>query len=69
MKTILLIAMVFLGACKATEFHSGTYKVASAKKIANNQSLVHLEGLDKEFVMPTDTLKKGDYVLFVDKRP
>lgn len=69
MKTALLIVMVFLGACKASQFQNGTYRVAYAKKISNNQSIVHLEGLNKEFVMPTDTLKKGDYVYFADKRP
>lgn len=67
MKTIILSCLIALGlgACKATKIDSGTYKVASAQKAPGGNSRVILEGFKKEFLFPTDTLKKGDLVYFV----
>ena len=67
LKTIVLFCLIALGlgACKATKMDSGTYRVASAQKAPGGNSRVLLEGLKKEFVFPTDTLKKGDLVYFV----
>lgn len=67
MKTIILFCLIALGlgACKATKIDSGTYRVASAQKAPGGNSRVLLEGFKKEFVFPTDTLKKGDLVYFV----
>lgn len=67
MKTIVLFCLITLGlgACKATKIDSGTYRVASAQKAPGGHSRVILEGFNKEFVFPTDTLKKGDLVYFV----
>lgn len=68
MKTLLLfLTIIFLGACSTSHFYEGTYKVASAKKMPKGQSYVKFEGVNKEFLLPTDTLKKGDYVYFVKK--
>jgi uncharacterized lipoprotein YmbA len=68
MKTlILLLSLFFLGACSTSHFYEGTYKVASAKKLPKGQSAVKFEGVNKEFVMPTDTLKKGDLVYMVKR--
>ena len=65
MKTLILFFFIALGACKATQFESGTYRVAKAHKTPGGHSRVMLEGFKKEFVFPTDTLKKGDLVSFV----
>lgn len=65
MKTLILFCLIAMGACKASQFQSGTYKVITAHKTYGGQSLVMLEGFKKEFVFPTDTLKKGDLVNFV----
>lgn len=67
MKIIIVFCLIALGlsACKATKFDSGTYRVASAQKAPGGNSRVLLEGFKKEFVFPTDTLKKGDLVYFV----
>ncbi len=68
MKTlILLLSLFFLGACSTSHFYEGTYRVASAKKMPKGQSYVKFEGVNKEFLLPTDTLKKGDLVYFVQK--
>ncbi len=67
MKTIILSCLIALGlgACTATKIDTGTYRVASAQKAPGGNSVVTLEGFKKEFVFPTDTLKKGDLVNFV----
>lgn len=67
MKTLILLSLLFLGACSTSNFYEGTYKVASAKKLPKGQSYVKFEGVNKEFLLPTDTLKKGDLVYFVQK--
>ena len=67
MKTLILLCMLFLGACTASRYYEGTYRVASAKKLPRGQSAVRFEGIGKEFIMPTDTLKKCDLVYFVQK--
>jgi len=67
MKTLILLSLFFLSACSASHFYEGTYKVASAKKMPHGQSYVKFEGVGKEFLLPTDTLKKGDLVYFVQK--
>lgn len=68
MKTLILFSLLFLGACSTSRFYEGTYKVASAKKLPKGQSAVKFEGVNKEFIMPTDTLKKGDLVYLVKQR-
>ncbi len=50
-------------ACKATKLQNGTYRVESAKNY-NGKSVVKFEGLNKEFVFDTDTLKRGDLIYF-----
>jgi hypothetical protein len=67
MKTLILIGLAALGfsACKTTKIDSGTYRVAAAYKAPGGNSRVYLEGFNKEFLFPTDTLKKGDLVYFV----
>lgn len=67
MKTLILLSLFFLGACSTSHFYEGTYRVASVKKIPRGQSYVKFEGVGKEFLLPTDTLKKGDLVYFVQK--
>jgi hypothetical protein len=67
MKTLILLSLFFLSACSTSHFYEGTYKVASAKKLPRGQSYVKFEGVGKEFLLPTDTLKKGDLVYFVQK--
>lgn len=67
MKTLILISLFFLCACSTTNFYEGTYRVASAKKLPRGQSYVKFEGINREFLMPTDTLRKGDLVYFVKK--
>lgn len=67
MKTLFLLSILFLGSCSASHFYEGTYKVASAKKLPRGQSYVKFEGVNKEFLLPTDTLKKGDLVYFVQR--
>ena len=66
MKAFIFIALLFIVACRATKFQDGTYRVESAKHF-KGKSVVHFEGLRKEFVFDTDTLKKGDLVYFVAK--
>ncbi|MEP7164330.1 MAG: hypothetical protein ABI741_06535 [Ferruginibacter sp.] len=63
MKTLIIIGMLFLAGCKTSKFQNGTYRVQSAKNL-KGKSIVHFEGLKKEFVFDTDTLKKGDLVYF-----
>lgn len=67
MKTFILFCVIALGlaACKTTRIDTGTYRVASAQKARGGNSIVLLEGFKKEFVFPTDTLKKGDLIYFV----
>lgn len=67
MKTIILTGLIALGlgACKAIKLDSGAYKVSSAQKAPGGNTRVHLEGFKKEFLFPSDTLKKGDLVYFV----
>ena len=66
MKTIILSAALFLASCSTSNFYEGTYRVASVKKLPRGQSYVKLEGLgNKEVLLPTDTLKRGDLVYFV----
>lgn len=67
MKTLIFLSLFFLGACSTSNFYEGTYRVASAKKLPKGQSAVKFEGVNREFVLPTDTLKKGDLVYFVQK--
>ena len=67
MKTLIFLSLFFLGACTASHFYEGTYRVASTKKLPRGQSYVKFEGVGKEFLLPTDTLKKGDLVYFVKK--
>jgi hypothetical protein len=66
MKAFIIIGLLFMIACRATKFQEGTYRVESAKHL-NGKSVVHFEGLRKEFVFDTDTLKRGDLVYFVAK--
>lgn len=68
MKRLILISLFYLGACSTSHFYEGTYRVASIKKLPRGQSYVKFEGVGKEFLMPTDTLKKGDLVYFVHKQ-
>ena len=63
MKTLVLLGILFFAGCKVSKFQSGTYRVESAKKM-NGKSVVRFEGLQKEFVFETDTLKKGDLIYF-----
>jgi hypothetical protein len=63
MKALILICILFIAGCKVSKFQTGTYRVESAKKM-HGKSVVRLEGLKKEFVFATDTLKKGDLVYF-----
>lgn len=65
MKTLILFCLIALGACKVIQYQSGTYRVATAHKTPDGHTRVMLEGFKKEFVFPTDTLKKGDLVSFV----
>ena len=67
MKAIIILSMLFFASCKTSKFQSGTYRVESAKNF-HGKSIVHLEGLKKEFVFAVDTLKKGDLVYFVDPK-
>ena len=62
----LIIGLLLLAGCATSKFHPGTYRVSSVKNL-NGSAIVKLEGFDKEFVLPTDTLKKGDLVYFVEK--
>ena len=66
MKTLLIVALLSIVACKASRFQNGTYRVESARHM-NGKSVVHFEGLKKEFTFDTDTLKRGDLVYFVEK--
>ena len=66
MKTIIVLAILFLAGCSTSHFYEGTYRVASVKKLPHGQSYVKLEGLgNAEVLLPTDTLKRGDLVYFV----
>ena len=66
MKTIILLASLFLAGCSSSRFYEGTYRVASVKKLPRGQSYVKLEGMgNKEILLPTDTLKRGDLVYLV----
>ena len=67
MKKLLIAGLLIIAGCKATKFQDGTYRVETAKHM-NGKSVVHFEGLKKEFTFDTDTLKKGDLVYFVDRR-
>jgi hypothetical protein len=67
MKTSILLSLLFLAACSTSHFYEGTYRVASIKKLPRGQSYVKFEGVGKELLLPTDTLKKGDLVYFVQK--
>ena len=67
MKILLIACLLIMAGCKATKFQNGTYRVETAKHM-NGKSVVHFEGLNKEFTFDTDTLKKGDLVYFVDRR-
>jgi hypothetical protein len=69
MKTLLLSSLLFLAACSASHMYEGTYRVASVKKLPRGQSYVKFEGLgNKEILLPTDTLKPGDKVYFVQHK-
>jgi hypothetical protein len=65
MKILLLAILIFFTACSVSHFYGGTYRVASVKKLPKGQSYVRFEGVGKEFLLPTDTLKRGDLVYFV----
>jgi hypothetical protein len=66
MKTILsLLIAIALVSCSSSKFETGTYRVSTVKHV-NGNSIVRFEGYNREFVLPTDTLKKGDLVYFVD---
>lgn len=66
MKALIIFALILLAACKASKFQNGTYRVESAKNY-NGKSVVRLEGLKKDFVFYTDTLKRGDLVYFAER--
>ncbi len=68
MKAIILSAMLFLASCSASHMYEGTYRVASVKKLPRGQEYVKLEGINKEILLPTDTLKRGDLVYFVQHK-
>ena len=69
MKTLILSALLFLAACSTSHMYEGTYRVASVKKLPHGQSYVKFEGLgNKEMLLPTDTLKRGDLVYFVQHK-
>ena len=69
MKTFILASMLFLAGCSASHMYEGTYKVASVKKLPRGQSFVKFEGLgNREMLLPTDTLKRGDLVYFVKQK-
>ena len=61
MKILLFLAILAISGCETNKFESGSYKVVSVKKF-NGQSVVHLEGYRREFILPTDSLKKDDYI-------
>jgi uncharacterized lipoprotein YmbA len=67
MKTFILSALLFLAACSTSHFYEGTYRVESVKRLPRGQSYVRFEGIGKEMLLPTDTLKRGDLVYFVKK--
>ena len=62
----LIILLLFIAGCTTSKFHPGSYRVSSVKNL-NGSAIVKFEGLEKEFVLPTDTLKKGDLVYFVER--
>jgi len=66
MKTLIVIGLLLFASCKTSKFQSGTYRVESARSM-NGKSVVRFEGMKKEFVFETDTLKKGDLIYFVDR--
>ena len=68
MKTIILLAMLFFAGCSTSNFYEGTYRVSSVKKLPRGQAYVKLEGINKEILLPTDTLKRGDLVYFVQHK-
>jgi hypothetical protein len=62
MKTLLLIVLLGIAGCTSTnKLQTGSYKVVTVKKF-DGKSIVQLEGLKKEFVLPTDSLDKDEYV-------
>lgn len=69
MKPFILLATLFLASCSVSHMYQGTYRVASVKKLPRGQSYVKFEGLgNKEMLLPTDTLKRGDLVYLVEQK-
>lgn len=66
MKSFIIAALMVMPACKMLKLNSGTYRVESARHL-KGKSIVRLEGMQKEFLFDTDTLKKGDLVYFADR--
>lgn len=66
MKALAVICLSFLAACSVSKFEAGTYRVSTVKNYKGS-STVTFDGLKKEFIMPTDTLKKGYLVYFTDR--
>lgn len=67
MKALLFLAILATAGCAEKGFKSGSYKVVSVKKF-KGQSVVHLEGYKKEFILPTDSLRKNDFI-FITAKP
>ena len=62
MKTLLVVALLALAGCSTNnKMQSGSYRVVTVKKF-HGKSVVQLEGFKKEFVLPTDSLEKDEYV-------
>lgn len=60
---LLLIGFIILcfSSCKVVDI-SGEQTVTKVRTIGKHQ-IVNLKGLQREFIFPTDTLKKGDVVI------
>jgi hypothetical protein len=61
MKTLLLLITLSLAACSTNQLQSGEHKVVSVKKF-KGKSVVKIEGSNKEFILPTDTLEKDESI-------
>lgn len=66
MKLIIILLVAMILSCKATKFENGSYRVETARNL-NGKSVVKFEGINKEFVFETDTLKRGDLVYFAQR--
>lgn len=53
--------------CTTSKFEEGSYRINSVTHV-KGKSIVTFEGYNREFILPTDTLKKGDVVYLIDPR-